>query len=115
MLVRFKRDWFSPAGALFRVKDNPNNVPDEFEADLPKDAEVLGAAKLPSEKEIKEAQERKNIADPMKKEVADVMLESPAPVDPDAGKKAREDAEARKKAEEEEARKKAEADKKKSL
>jgi len=79
MLVSFKRDWFSPAGVLSRVKDNPHNIPDDLLDALPENADQQGKAKVPTKKELDEAQERRNIADPMKKEVADVMIAQPGP------------------------------------
>ena len=41
MKIRIKRDWFDPAGARRRLRDNPHTVPDSWEAQLPPGAEVI--------------------------------------------------------------------------
>jgi hypothetical protein len=41
MLVNLKRGWFDPAGNRRRPEDNPHDLPDNWEEQLPSTAEKL--------------------------------------------------------------------------
>lgn len=41
MLVKLARNWFDPSAMLREVRDNPHDLPDDWEKALPKGAEIL--------------------------------------------------------------------------
>lgn len=41
MRITLKRDWFAPGGQRLRMRDNPHEVPDEWEKVLPEGAEEV--------------------------------------------------------------------------
>lgn len=41
MLVNLARNWFDPSASLREVRNNPHDLPDNWQEVLPKDAKIL--------------------------------------------------------------------------
>lgn len=61
MKVNLKRNWFGPNQMRFRVRNNPHEMPDDWEKLLPSDAQVVGAD--PPEEEPKASKAKKPAPD----------------------------------------------------
>lgn len=56
MLVNLKKNWFDPAASLREVRNNPHDLPDDWEKILPKTAEIVD---VPVEKAPAKSAEKK--------------------------------------------------------